>query len=111
MFNAGIITCDKDMAKPVVVGKDTVYIHTDIEKIVMESEQEGGEPKEVYRCKEVQYSKDEYIEELLQKNRLVVTQLMNVKIDNLKLEGDLNKANEQIKILGSQLMKIKLDLM
>ena len=43
-------------AQPVLLGKDTVYEHTNIELI---NKEEG-----LYAYDEVQYTKDEYIEEL-----------------------------------------------
>ena len=47
-------------AQPVLLGKDTVYEHTNIELI---NEEEG-----LYAYDEVQYNKDEYIEELGRRN-------------------------------------------
>ena len=44
-------------AKPLVVGKDTVYVHTNIERIV-DSEMDE------YQYDEIQYEKDEYIEQM-----------------------------------------------
>lgn len=46
-------------AKPLVVGKDTVYVHTNIEHIT------GAEIDE-YQYDELQYDKDEYIEMISQ---------------------------------------------
>jgi len=44
-------------AEPLVVGKDTVYVHTNIERIV-DSEMDE------YQYDEIQYEKDEYIEQM-----------------------------------------------
>lgn len=45
----------EEAAQPLIVGKDTVYVHTNIEQI----EDEYG--NKTYKYREVQYTKDEYI--------------------------------------------------
>ena len=56
MRNMGRRQGSEYCAQPVLLGKDTVYEHTNIELI---NEEEG-----LYAYDEVQYTKDEYIEEL-----------------------------------------------
>ena len=59
MKDVGIVQGSSEQAKECVVGKDTVYVHTDIEPI---TEDADGNPVEgLYRYHEVQYGKDEYI--------------------------------------------------
>lgn len=57
MKDVGIVLGDVEQAVPLVIGGSTVYVHTDIEQL---------EPDEfgaiVYRYREVQYDKDEYIQ-------------------------------------------------
>lgn len=48
----------KESAKELIIGKDTVYIHSNIRKV------EGGE---MYIYDEIQRSKDEYLEDLQEK--------------------------------------------
>lgn len=58
----GSATC----AVPLVVGVDTVYVHTDIKKVVKLDDQ--GKPVEnLYSYHEVQYGKDEYIQLMAEK--------------------------------------------
>ena len=60
MKDMGIINCSTAQAIPLIVGKDTVYVHTDIEQVKTDSQ---GKPTEnLWKCHEVQYDKDEYIE-------------------------------------------------
>lgn len=56
-------------AVPLVVGVDTVYVHTDI-KTVDKLDDQGKTVENLYSYHEVQYSKDEYI------------QLMATKLDD-----------------------------
>lgn len=46
----------------VIVGKDTVYVHTNIEEVTKDAE--GNEISGLYEYDEVQYDKDEYIKSL-----------------------------------------------
>jgi len=53
MKDVGIVQGSPEMAVPLIVGKDTVYVHTDITPV------EGEEG--LFQYHEVQYEKDEYI--------------------------------------------------
>ena len=59
MKDMGIIQGSGVQAVPLVVGKDTVYVHTDITKI--DTDSEGKAVDDLYEYHEVQYDKDEYI--------------------------------------------------
>lgn len=65
MRDMGIVRGSKAWAVPLIIGKDTVYVHTDIWK---ESTEEG---EDLYRFHEKQYGKDEYI--LMMANESAVT--------------------------------------
>ena len=52
MKDMGIVYGDQEAASPLIVGKTTVYVHTDIEEL-----ENGG-----YQYHEIQYGKDEYIQ-------------------------------------------------
>lgn len=78
MKDMGIINCSTAQAIPLIVGKDTVYVHTDIEQVKTDSQ---GKPTEnLWKCHEVQYDKDEYIELMAKKNTLLETQLTDTQI-------------------------------
>lgn len=52
----GIVQGSVQQAQPLVVGFDTVYVHTDIKPLLDEQGQETG----LYEYQEVQYGLDEY---------------------------------------------------
>lgn len=60
MVDMGIVHGSEAAAQPLVVGKTTVYVHTNIEK-VEGVDMEGNPIEGMYRYHEVQYDKDEYI--------------------------------------------------
>jgi hypothetical protein len=59
MKDMGIVQGSGVQAVPLVVGKDTVYVHTDMNKI--DTDSEGKAVDDLYEYHEVQYDKDEYI--------------------------------------------------
>ena len=60
MVDMGIVHGSKEAAQPLVVGKTTVYVHTNIQKV--EGKDERGEDiQDMYSYHEIQYGKDEYI--------------------------------------------------
>lgn len=69
MIDCGYVTGSKEQAKELIVGTDTVYVHSDIKAV----ETEDG--SEVYQYNEVQYSKDEYIHLLSEKNTSLENQM------------------------------------
>lgn len=62
MKDMGIVQGSPEMAVPLIVGKDTVYVHTDIQQV---PDEEGNM---VWQYHEIQYDKDEYIRLLSEKN-------------------------------------------
>lgn len=78
MKDMGIVQGSAAQAVPLVIGKDTVYVHSDIQQIL---EDKNGKPiTNLFQYHEIQYDKDEYIQLMAQKNqdleqRLTDTQL------------------------------------
>lgn len=62
MKDMGIVQGSAEAALPLIVGKTTVYVHTDI-KTVPVIDPDTGQPTDavMYEYHEVQYDKDEYI--------------------------------------------------
>lgn len=56
MKNCGVVCGSEEQAKELIVGKDTVYVHTNIEEI------KGENGEKLFRYHEIQYDKDDYIE-------------------------------------------------
>lgn len=67
MKDMGIVQGSAAMAKPLVIGKDTVYVHTDITPV------EGEEG--LFQYHEVQYEKDEYIKLMAEQNEMFLETL------------------------------------
>jgi hypothetical protein len=65
MMDMGIVQGSAAMAKPLVIGKDTVYVHTDIQEIT------DSDGNTLYQYHEVQYDKDEFIHMLAEYNDIV----------------------------------------
>lgn len=59
----GIVQGSAAMAVPLFIGKDIVYVHTDIQEI---QDEEGNT---LYRYHEIQYTKDEYLQMIVDKNK------------------------------------------
>ena len=80
MKDMGIVQGSAAQAVPLIIGKDTVYVHTDITPV------EGEEG--LFQYHEVQYDKDEYISKLTNEDdagmlALLVSLLMT-EVDMLK---------------------------
>lgn len=65
MIDVGYVTGSKAQAEPLIIGKDTVYVHTEITKIVNDN---NIFDSDLYRYREIQYEKDEYIKLIADKN-------------------------------------------
>lgn len=64
MKHIGKVVGNTEQARPLVIGKDTVYVHTNIEPV----EKDGKVVEGLFSYDEVQYGKDEYIELMAHKN-------------------------------------------
>ena len=62
------VTGSKEQAKPLIVGKDTVYVHSNIKEV----EKDGIQ---MYQYDEWQYEKDEYIEKISSQNDTLLMDL------------------------------------
>ena len=60
MKDMGMVQGSGVQAVPLIVGKDTVYVHTDITQVTEDAE--GNPVDDLWQYNEVQYDKDEYIE-------------------------------------------------
>ena len=74
MKDMGIVQGSPEMAVPLIVGKDTVYVHTDIEQVP------DAEGNMVWQYHEIQYDKDEYIRLMDEKNAVIEQQLTDTQL-------------------------------
>ena len=79
MKNYGIVHGGAEQAIPLVVGKDTVYVHTNITKLEPDPNDEFA-PADLYSYEEIQYDKDEYIGLISNKNDSLELQLTDTQI-------------------------------
>ena len=70
MMDMGIVQGSAAMAKPLVIGKDTVYVHTNIKPV----EDEEG----LFEYHEIQYEKDEYIKLMAEQSNLQDNYILDV---------------------------------
>ncbi|MCF2641142.1 hypothetical protein I6E50_01790 [Roseburia hominis] len=73
------VTCGKEMAKPLVVGVTTVYVHENITPVTEPDPITGEIPTDLYTCREIQYTKDEYISLMAEKNDALNEQLLETQ--------------------------------
>ena len=64
-------------AQPLIVNKDTVYVHTNI---VQATDEDGNVIDNLYVYDEVQYTKDEYIQIIAEKNETLERDLTDTQL-------------------------------
>ena len=64
-------------AQPLIVNKDTVYVHTNI---VQSTDEDGNVVDNLYVYDEVQYTKDEYIQIIAEKNETLERDLTDTQL-------------------------------
>ena len=64
-------------AQPLIVNKDTVYVHTNI---VQTTDEDGNVVDGLYVYDEVQYTKDEYIQIMAEKNETLERDLTDTQL-------------------------------
>lgn len=93
MKNVGRVRGSAEQAKALVIGIDTVYVHTNIKE-----EQDG-----IYSYDEIQYSKDEYICAMQDK-------LGQLQLDTMQGAADLYMTEQENKQLQLDMMQGLADL-
>ena len=78
MIDKGIVRGSESQAKPLIVGVDTVYVHTNITKV--ETDAEGKAVEGLYQYNEVQYDKDEYIQIMSEKNAALEAEITSTQL-------------------------------
>lgn len=64
-------------AQPLIVNKDTVYVHTNI---VQATDEDGNVVDGLYVYDEIQYTKDEYIQIMAEKNETLERDLTDTQL-------------------------------
>ena len=66
-----------EQAQPLIVNKDTVYVHTNI---VQATDEDGNIIEGLYIYDEVQYTKDEYIKLISDKNEILEKEVTETQL-------------------------------
>ena len=74
MIDVGIVHGSKEQAKELIIGIDTVYVHSNIKQV----ETEDG--SEIYEYNEIQYDKDEYIHILAEKSTSLEKEIASTQL-------------------------------
>jgi hypothetical protein len=74
MKDCGVIRGSEEQAKELIVGTDTVYVHSDIEEV------QGENGEKLFEYHEIQYSKDEYIKLISEQNSNLQQQITDTQI-------------------------------
>jgi len=78
MKDMGIVFGSAEQAVPLVIGKDTVYVHSVIQQIL---EDKDGKPvTNLFQYHEIQYDKDEYIRVIAEKNQSLEQQITDAQL-------------------------------
>ena len=64
-------------AQPLIVGKTTVYVHSNI---VQATDEDGNVIDDLYVYDEIQYTKDEYIKVMADKNETLEKELTDTQL-------------------------------
>lgn len=78
MKDVGIVTGSEQQAVPLVVGYDTVYVHTDIQKV--EVDNGDGTTRTEWQYHEVQYGKDEYLKKISEEKEELENQTTDLQL-------------------------------
>lgn len=79
MKKVGRIQGSADQALPLIVGVDTVYVHTNIEK-VEETDANRERVENLFEYDETQYTKDEYIKLIAERNATLEDSLTETQL-------------------------------
>lgn len=78
MKDIGSVQGNTEQAVPLVIGFDTVYVHTNI--IPIPKDTQGNLVEGLFQYNEIQYDKDEYIKIMDEKNVNLENQLTDTQI-------------------------------
>jgi len=98
MKDYGTVQGSAEQAKPLIINVDTVYVHTDIKDI----------GNGLYEYHEIQYGKDEYIEENTAKAIELESEVETLTQQESDLSDKTTQKDEQVKILCQQITALVL---
>lgn len=78
MKDMGLVQGSAAQAVPLIVGTDTVYVHSNIEQVL--TDKEGNSVEGLFQYHEIQYEKDEYIKLIAEKNDALEAQVTDTQL-------------------------------
>lgn len=84
MQDMGIVHGSAEAAVPLVIGYDTVYVHTDIQEYQI-TDKENDEIRTGYKYHEIQYTKDEFLKLQADKQSKLEENVNNIQMALLEL--------------------------
>lgn len=94
MRDLGIVSGDKEQALPLIVGKNTVYVHTDIQKV--EVDNGDGTKHTEWQYHEVQYGKDEYLKKISEEKAELESQTTDLQLALIEVFEDSSTAKDDL---------------
>lgn len=88
MKDMGIVQGSAEMALPLVIGVDTVYVNTNIQRV-----EDAENDAEVYEYHQVQYEKDEYIRLLAEQSKSLENVVVELTQITLGGDSDMKEIN------------------
>lgn len=85
----------KESAKPLIIGVDTIYVHSNIKEI--EVDMPNGLKETMYEYDEIQYDKDEYLLKLIIENNELKKNVKDTSttLESIMVELIPNLSNEE----------------
>lgn len=85
----------KESAKPLIIGVDTIYVHSNIKEI--EVDMPNGLKETMYEYDEIQYDKDEYLLKLIMENNELKKNVKDTSttLESIMVELIPNLSNEE----------------
>lgn len=103
MKDMGIICGSEEQAKELIIGTDTVYVHSNIKKIEKEDDNEF----DTYQYHEVQYGKNEFIELLSKEKNDLGMELAKSKIEFMQQKMINQQLGQQLSLTKIDVLKLK----
>ena len=90
--NMGVVYGSESAAKPLIIGKDTVYVHTNIKKVSIpyktidpETNEEITTSREEYEYEEIQYTYPEFLQLQADSQSKLQESIQNTQLAMLEL--------------------------
>ena len=77
MINVGNVMGSAAQAKPLIIGKEIVYVHTNITPV---KDMNGDIIDNLFSYDEVQYDKDEYLKIMIDKNEKLINDITDLQL-------------------------------